>query len=199
VYFTPHAPHHRISIPSTSEKLMQIYRRVSWVVACAAFAALVGSCSGSDAGPDGSSRALGPNSTNNVPSLLECPTNTTLQTQATVGLLGGVVQLGGTVVSIPVGALLEPTTIVVTIPASRYMEIDVSVPGTTSFLFQQPIAVTIDYSRCQRNNISLAPLQVWHIDLTTNTLLEEMPSIDSKLTQTITFTTGHLSGYALAN
>ena len=33
----------------------------------------------------------------------------------------------------------------------------------------------------------------------TKELLELMPSIDNKLTRTVTFTTGHLSGYALAN
>ena len=58
--------------------------------------------------------------------LLECPTDQTTTTSSIVGLLGGVVQLGATSISIPAGALLAPTPIRVTIPASTYMEIDVT-------------------------------------------------------------------------
>jgi hypothetical protein len=40
---------------------------------------------------------------------------------------------------------------------------------------------------------------VWYIDPATGTLLENMLGVDNKLTRTITFSTGHLSGYAVAN
>jgi hypothetical protein len=113
--------------------------------------------------------------------------------------LGGTVQLGTTSISIPSGALSVPTLIQVTVPASRFMEIDVTAVGFTSFLFQKPVSVTIDYSRCSRGDIDQATLHVWHIDPVTKELLEDMGGSDDKTARRITFTTGHLSGYAVAN
>jgi hypothetical protein len=133
------------------------------------------------------------------PSLVECPSNQTTTTSAVVGLLGGVIQLGGASIAIPSGALTVPTLLQVTIPASRYMEIDVTAVGFTSFVFQQPISVTIDYSRCSRSDIDQQPLHVWHIDPVTKELLEDMGGTDDKASRRITFSTGHLSGYAVAN
>jgi hypothetical protein len=40
---------------------------------------------------------------------------------------------------------------------------------------------------------------VWYIDSDTKAMLEPMGGVDNKLLKTITFTTGHLSGYAVAN
>jgi hypothetical protein len=133
------------------------------------------------------------------PSLVECPTNETTTASAVVGLLGGVIQVGATSITIPNGALTAPTLLQVTIPASRYMEIDVSAVGFTSFLFQQPVSVTIDYSRCARSDLDQKTLHVWHIDPITKQLLEDMGGADDKTSRRITFSTGHLSGYAVAN
>src|SRR4051812_30752055 len=159
------------------------------------------SCGGSKTPTEGGLRAQDSSSANSSgqPTLVACPTNGTVQAQSTIGLLGGLLSVGGTTVAIPAGALLTPTDIVLTIPASQYMEIDISVPGVEHFLFEKAILVTMDYSRCQRNNIDRGPLQVWHIDTNTKALLEPMTTIDNKLTRTVLFTTGHLSGYALAN
>jgi len=152
----------------------------------------------------GEQRATAPQSSssrseNSKLSLVECPTNETLTTTALVGLLGGTVQLGATSITIPSGALTAPTLIQITIPASQYMEIDVSAVGFASFVFQQPVTITLDYSRCSRSNIDQQPLEVWHIDTTTHELLENMGGVDDKSARSITFTTGHLSGYAVAN
>lgn len=102
-------------------------------------------------------------------------------------------------VSIPAGALLNTVTVSLTVPASNHVEIDVSVAGTENFVFEQPIVVTVSYDRCSRSNIDLTPLSAWHFDQATGELLEQMPSVDNKLLRTVTFTTGHLSGYLLAN
>ena len=132
--------------------------------------------------------------------LVECPTN---QTEAASGvvtpLLGGTVAVGGFSITLPAGAVLEPTTITVTVPASRYLEVDIRADGQEHFQFLQTATVTLDYSRCGRGNIDLKPLTVWYIDAATKQLLENMPSVDDKLLRRITFTTSHLSGYALAN
>lgn len=133
------------------------------------------------------------------PSLVECPSNETTTTSAIVGLLGGVIQLGGTSITIPSGALTAPTLLQLTIPASRYMEIDVTAVGFTSFVFQQPVSITIDYSRCTRSDLDQQTLHVWHIDPVTKQLLEDMGGSDDKASRRITFSTGHLSGYAVAN
>ena len=110
------------------------------------------------------------------------------------------VDVGATAISVPAGALTVPQLIQVTVPASNYMEIDVTAVGFESFLFQQPVSITIDYSRCTRSNIDSQTLHVWHIDPVTHDLLEEMGGVvDDKISRHITFTTGHLSGYAVAN
>lgn len=152
----------------------------------------------------GEGRATAPGSSssrteNSGPSLVECPTSESVTSSALVGLLGGTVQVGATSISIPSGALTAPTLIQVTVPASRYMEIDVTAVGFTSFLFQKPVSVTIDYSRCNRDDIDQQTLHVWHIDPATKQLLDDMGGSDDKTTRHITFTTGHLSGYAVAN
>lgn len=133
------------------------------------------------------------------PSLIACPSSETSTTTQVVSVLGGVVALDGTQISIPAGALLEQATVTVTIPASNYMEVDVSVEGSDHFVFELPVAITVNYGRCNRANIDRAPLSAWYIDSETKAMLEQMPSFDNKLLRTVTFTTGHLSGYALAN
>ena len=132
------------------------------------------------------------------PALLQCPSTQTSTTSAVVTALGGLVNLGGTSVKIPAAALTAATTITLTLPASPYMEIEVNANNLTSFVFQQPISITIDYSRCPAAEASKTPLTVWHIDPQTKQLLDNMGGVDDKTTHSITFTTGHLSGYAVA-
>ena len=134
-----------------------------------------------------------------TPSLLECPTSQTTSTTGVVDPLGGSVFLGATGIALPAGALTAPTLFQVTIPSSTYMEIDVSAVGFQTFLFQQPVTITIDYSRCNRSDIDQETLHVYHIDPLTHQLLEDMGGIDDKVSQQITFTTTHLSGYAVAD
>src|SRR5436309_506748 len=71
-----------------------------------------------------------------APSLLECPSTETTTTSTVIGPLGGTVSVGATSITIPSGAIVLPTLIQVTVPASRFMEIDVTAADYTSFLFQ---------------------------------------------------------------
>ena len=132
------------------------------------------------------------------PALLQCPSTQTQTSNALVTTLGGTVSVGGTSVRIPSGALAAAATITVIVPASPNMEIEVRANDLTSFLFQQPVSITIDYSRCGAAEASKSPLTVWHIDTQTKALIENMGGVDDKTSHTITFTTGHLSGYAVA-
>jgi hypothetical protein len=133
-----------------------------------------------------------------TPRLVECATTVAQSTSATFDLLGGTLALDGSKVVLPLGALLEPTTIALTIPASPYMEIDVKANDAEHFLFEKPILITIDYSRCNRFDLFFRPLTVWQIDPQTKAFIERMGGVDNKLLRRITFSTTHLSGYAIA-
>ena len=132
------------------------------------------------------------------PTLLQCPSNQSQTTTTLVTALGGIVSIGGTSVLIPAGALAIATNITVTIPQSPYMEIEVKANDLTSFVFQQDISITIDYSRCPASEAAKAPLSVWHIDTQTKQFLENKGGTDNKSTHRITFSTGHFSGYAVS-
>lgn len=131
--------------------------------------------------------------------LIECPTSVTTSDTALITPLGGSVSSGGTSITIPAGALLVPTPIVVTVPASKYMEVRIRAAGSETFNFLQPVTIAIGYARCTRNDIEQSALTAWYIDSENKTLLEFMGGTDDKVSRSVTFTTDHLSGYALAN
>jgi hypothetical protein len=132
--------------------------------------------------------------------LLECPTSQAWASQGTVGLLGGTLDLLGTLkVHVPLGAVPVLTRFDVAIPASRHMEVAVSAAGLAHYLFQVPVTVTIDYSRCPASVLEKGPITVYHIDEQSKALLEHMGGVDDRANRRITFTTDHLSGYAIAN
>jgi hypothetical protein len=133
------------------------------------------------------------------PKLVFCPSATTQSTTSVIDGLGGVLSVAGTSVSIPVGALLAPANVTLTVPASPYMEIEVSVEGSDHFIFELPVVISLNYSRCTSFLVRFLPVHAWYIDSETKALLERMPGIDDKLTRTVTFPTTHFSGYAIAN
>jgi hypothetical protein len=136
---------------------------------------------------------------NKGPTLINCPAGEAQTASALIGPLGGVLAAGNTQVVIPANAVLSPTTFNLTVPASKYVEIEVTTDASEHYVFAQPVVVTLDYGRCGRSNILRAPLTAWNIDPDTKALLEPMVSVDNKLTQTVTFTTLHFSGYAVAD
>lgn len=168
---------------------------------------MTGSCGDGPTAPSPPS-ALEPSASADTASLfglfgprpLYCPTSETRTTTSVLDGVGGLLSVAGTTVLVPAGALLGPTTITLTVPASQYMEIDVSVEGTEHFLFELPITVTVSYAHCSLGLLSrIFPLSAWHWDPATRKFLERMPSLDNKVTRTVTFTTPHLSGYIIAN
>ena len=131
--------------------------------------------------------------------LLECPVSQTRSTSATVDLLGGTVSLDGHSITLPAGAVLLPTEITLTVPASNYMEIEIRANDLESFQFEAPVDVVLSYARCTRANIDNDVLSAWHIDTVTKALLENMGGVDDKSGRAVTFQSGHLSGFAIAN
>ena len=130
--------------------------------------------------------------------LIECPTTQTATNSGLLGTLGGTIAAAGTSISLPPNAVLVGTVISLTVPASTYMEIDIRADGLVSFLFQRPVTITIDYSRCPASVTAGKTLTVWHINTETKVLIENMNGVNDPVQRKISFTTDHLSGYAIA-
>lgn len=130
--------------------------------------------------------------------LIACPTNETVTNSGVLGTLGGTVSAAGSSITLPLAAVVGPTLIRVTVPTSSYMEIDVTANDLLSFLFRKSVTITIDYSRCLPSVTQGKTLTVWHIDTQTKALLENMNAVNDPVARRITFTTDHLSGYAIA-
>lgn len=136
--------------------------------------------------------------TNGV-ALISCPNPTTQSVTSRIGPSGGVLAIGSTSVVIPLGAVLFPEDFTLTVPASQYAEIRVRAGSAEHYLFQTPVSMTIDYSRCASPALDQEALSAWNIDENSKALLEPMTSVDEKVTHTVVFTTIHLSGYAVAD
>ena len=130
--------------------------------------------------------------------LIECPTNQASAASGLIGVLGGTIAAAGSSISLPAGAVLTATLIDLTVPASTYMEIDIKANGLLTFLFLKTVTVTIDYSRCPTSVTQGKTLSVWLIDTQTKALLLNMSGVDDPVQRRMTFTTDHLSGYAIA-
>ena len=131
--------------------------------------------------------------------LVECPSNVNRAVTGTVGLTGGSLSLDGTSIIVPAGAVLLPTELTLTLPASNYMEVRITANGAEHFDFHDVVTIRIDYSRCTRSNIDKATLSAWYFNPATGALLEDMGGTDDKVASTVTFGTDHLSAYAIAD
>ena len=132
------------------------------------------------------------------PKLVNCPSQELQVASATIGLDGGEIAVGGTKISIPDGAVLAPTLFTVVTPPSKYVEVQITALGVERFFFEKQVSITLDYGRCTRSDIEVAPLSVWYIEDVTDTPLLPMGGVDDKAARTVTFTTDHLSSYAIA-
>ena len=182
--------------------------RIRLLVAAVATAVFATGCSDAPttppaqppAAPDAPSSLLGLNIGLNLggPTLVQCPVYTTQSTTGIIGPLGGLLSLGDFVVEFPAGAVTTPTLFQVTVPASRYMKVDVTAVGLDQFLFDAPISVTMDYSRCPVDRTAGKDLEVWYVSPLLNIPLQNMGGVDDPTNRKITFTTDHLSGYVIA-
>jgi len=134
------------------------------------------------------------------PALLRCEPVASPQTvTGVIGVLGGTLRLGNTMVVIPENAVPGPTTFTLTVPQSPIVEISVRAGTAEHYVFRRPVSVTIDYSRCAASLDPARPVTAWHIDEGSKRLLENMGGLDLRAANRITFLTGHLSGYAVAD
>lgn len=126
---------------------------------------------------------------------LACTNNELNSKTRLLTILGGLVSVEGSSISLPLGALSLPTVITIQEPVSNYREVDIKANDLLHFIFNTPVTVTIKYGGCSvdRNY----PLKVFYWE--NGELLEDMNAVDNPYTKTMTFTTGHLSGYVIAN
>jgi hypothetical protein len=131
--------------------------------------------------------------------LIECPTTRADSSlQIINNLLGGIVSVAGSSIAIPPLALALPTLIKLTVPASTFMEVDITANNLASFVFRANVIVTIDYSRCLPSVTQGRTLTVWQINPQTKALIQNMNGVNDPVQRRMTFTTNHLSGYAIA-
>jgi hypothetical protein len=131
--------------------------------------------------------------------LLACPSETPQSAREIIGPLGGVIAVGGSSITIPAGAVLEPTEFEVELPASPFMEVEIHAVGQEHYYFLAPVVITIDYSRCPSDAIPPGVLLTGvYIDGNTKSILDVMGGVNDSLLNQVTFPTGHLSGYAIA-
>ncbi len=152
-----------------------------------------------DAGPSRLTAPAAPSlSTTYGATLVECPTSETHTATATVGPTGGVVSVGAHRMVVPPLAVVGlAKTFTLTVPASNYMEVQIRAGNQEHFQFLKPVSVTLDYSRCTRNNIEKRDLRVLYVDPVTKQILQDMGGVDDKNARTVTIDTDHLSGYAI--
>jgi hypothetical protein len=131
-------------------------------------------------------------------SLLACPSSRTMEASATIGHAGGIVAVGGFSMRVPGGVVSQPTTFTLTVPASQYLEVEISAAGEKHYQFERAATVTLDYSRCSLD-VRTADFSAWYIDSDTKEPLANMGGHHDRGRHLITFFTDHLSGYAIAN
>lgn len=132
-------------------------------------------------------------------SLVSCPTGETRAASAHVPPQGVALGLGRHQVSLPDGAVADTTLVTLEVPASQHLRVELRANEHEHYQFMAPLTVTLDYGRCSMKEIEKGALSVWLLDDSTGALLQNMGGHDDRPSRTITFTTDHFSGYAIAN
>jgi hypothetical protein len=131
--------------------------------------------------------------------LLACPAREGRSTTAVIGPLGGVLELDGHSMLVPGGAVLDPTSFKMVVPASPHLEIQVTAEGHSGFVFERPVTLSISYARCPREDLQMKSLRIFYIDAQTKEILADHGGDDNKLLRRVTALSGHLSGYSVGS
>jgi hypothetical protein len=100
--------------------------------------------------------------------------------------------------AVPPGAVSEPTTFTMSVHGMPAVRVDIRAGNADHYVFQRPVTIAIDYSRCGSAADNLPTFSAWYVDNSGNTLLQDMGGLDDRANRRITFATDHLSGYAVA-
>ena len=129
---------------------------------------------------------------------LSCPSTHTYSASKVIGPRGGIVGVNGSALAIPPGAVPVPTRFTFIVPASDIMQVEAHAEGVEHYVFQRPVLMTIDYSRCAQSVELLPSFSAWYIDPATRSPLSWMGGVDDRLSHRLFFATDHLSGYAVS-
>jgi len=95
---------------------------------------------------------------------------------------------------IPAGVVTSPTDFTLRAPAGRHLKVDIWAGENEHFEFSSPVAVTISYARCKRQNLLRSSAEAWYIDTATGAPLVNMGASSNPERRTVTFFIDHLSG-----
>jgi hypothetical protein len=130
---------------------------------------------------------------------VSCPSTQAHSASKMIGPRGGIVGVAGSALLIPPGAVPTETRFTFIVPASDIMQIEAHADGFDHYVFQRPVVITIDYSRCANSVDKLASsFSAWYIDTPTRSALSWMGGVDDRRSHRLFFETGHLSGYAVS-
>jgi hypothetical protein len=122
--------------------------------------------------------------------LAKCDPMPNATASATIGVLGGVIQVGPHTLDIPVGALLSRVTITAIAPSDSVARIQFQPEG---LVFRKPAALTMNYANC--DVAASAAVQIAYTD-DALVILEYVPSQDRG--KTVVGQLDHFSNYAVA-
>jgi hypothetical protein len=127
--------------------------------------------------------------------LLACATDVEHRESRVIGPEGGKLEVQGTSLDLPAGAVDEPTEFEVILPVSPYMKTEIHATGYTSFNFLVPAKIVINFARCSKLPSQILQA-VWISD--SDQILQILKVGGSRAFKRIEFQTSHLSGYAVA-
>jgi len=130
--------------------------------------------------------------------LLACPTNTEVRAAEWIGPAGGSVEARGATLTVPAGAVAVSTLFEVVVPVSQTMTVDIHAVGVEGFQFLVPATITLNFARCAGTTAPVDQFQGAYVDLATGTILAYMGGSVDQSGHRLSFTTLHLSGYAVA-
>jgi hypothetical protein len=111
----------------------------------------------------------------------------------TIGPAGGTLYVGGHQLTVPAGALLEPTTITAVAPSDPVIQVRFQPQG---LVFLQPATLQMSYQNCS-GLANLVPKQIVYTTDGLN-ILEYLVSSDDLSSQRVTAELQHFSTYAVA-
>lgn len=133
-----------------------------------------------------------------APHLLVCPVGTSYSDRRTIGPKGGSVGARGSRIYIPAGAVAQETDFELVVPAGQYMAVEIHAVGRESFTFAEPATIVINYARCPNDAVPTGGLAGAWINSATGQVLQVMGGRADRQGNKLSFSTGHLSGYAVA-
>ncbi|HJR62623.1 MAG TPA: hypothetical protein VJ803_02915 [Gemmatimonadaceae bacterium] len=130
--------------------------------------------------------------------LVTCPSKVFALSFALLGPHGGELTAGPATLIVPAGALASPRVFAISVPRSRYMDVQIAAIGEEHFVFDQPVTIALDYSSCDVDELGEQALTAWFLDTESLQPVAPMLTEDDRVARRAVFVTDHLSRYALA-